>query len=55
MDLLLNNLQKLICHKPIPTNQPTEAITNTGYVDELALLQMSLLKPNLGCVACSSE
>ena len=23
MDLTLNNLQRLICHKTLPTNQPT--------------------------------
>ena len=27
MDLALNNLQRLICHKTQPTNQPTSSIT----------------------------
>ena len=38
MDLLLNNLQSLICHKTQPTNQPAETITNSDYADDLVLL-----------------
>ena len=32
MDLALNNLQRLICHKN-PTNQPTNQPTKTLYLD----------------------
>ena len=28
MDLMLNNLERLICHKNQPTNQPTHPPTN---------------------------
>ena len=31
MDLALNNLQRLICHKN-PTNQPTNAVLLQGFL-----------------------
>ena len=32
MDLALNNLQRLICHKNQPTNQPNKQTENNTYV-----------------------
>ena len=37
MDLALNNLQRLICHKPKqPTNKPVKAQVSSWYKNTLA-------------------
>ena len=34
MDLALNDLQRLICHKTQPTNQPISQVGTEGYFTE---------------------
>ena len=47
MDLALNNLQRLICHKTKPTNQPTnqkKAKPSTNYQKKKKRPNLELIK-----------
>ena len=45
MDLALNNLQRLICHKTQQTNQQTNQTINTMYIQFLAFLLIAYWIP----------
>ena len=54
MDLALNNLQKLICHKNQPTNQPTEPTQPIGRRNPEGTLQKEIISSNYRLITCLS-
>ena len=54
MDLELNNLQRLTCHKNQPTNQPDLCLPNRNYLDKI-IKKQNKNWPNLFFRLCEQK